>query len=148
MNDGYDERPAAILGTTRTVRTTVDGSMIFQVEIEPRHAQAAFALFGAPGTPIGMARLDMQVAKAQAQRETAVGGPLAKLAGQFCNSDSFRSWLRRTYDPLPQSADDAATIVRSVCKVDSRAMLDHDEAAAEIFHREFRVPFSAWQQRR
>jgi hypothetical protein len=142
-----DIEAAAIMGCTRTVRTTVDGSLIIQFEIEPRHAQKAFALFGASGTPVAMARIMPGVAQRQAQRDTVgaeKGGALCKLAAIFCNSEEFRTWLRLTYDPLPRTADDAAEIIRRVCKIESRSQLDHDPEAAATFHSTFRLPYSAW----
>lgn len=145
MNE--EEQVAAIMGCTRTVRTTVDGSLVIQFEIEPRHAQKAFALFGAPGTPVAMARIMPEVAQRQAQRDTAAvekGGQLCKLAAIFCNSEDFRTWLRLTYDPLPRNAEDAAEIIRRVCKIESRSQLDHDPEAAATFHSTFRLPYSAW----
>lgn len=144
MND--DENPSAILGVTKTCRTFADGSIVFQVEVEPRHAQAAFALFGAPGTPVAVARIYPEVAQKQAQKEAAhpVGGTLAKLAGVFCESEPFRKWLRLQYDPLPQTSADAAEIIRKVCKVDSRAYLDHITEAGDTFHIKFRLPYNEW----
>ena len=146
-----DDQPAAIMGCTRTVRTTVDGSLLIQLEIEPRHAQAAFALFGAPGTPVAMARIMPEAAQSQARRDAAAppkGGALCKLAGIFCNDENFRAWLRRTYDPLPQTEEEAGQIIRQVCKVTSRSYLDHDEQAARRFHQQFRLPYAAWLEGR
>ena len=145
MSDDNDV--AAIMGCTRTVRTTVDGSLVIQFEIEPRHAQKAFALFGAPGTPVAMARINPEVAQRQAQRETAApekGGALCKLAGIFCNNEDFRTWLSLAHDPVPSTAEDAAEIIRRTCHIFSRSELDHNAEAAATFHREFRLPYSAW----
>lgn len=142
-----NEQPSAIIGVTKTCRTYTDGSLVIQIEVEPRHAQAAFALFGAPGTPVAVARIYPEVAQQQARKEAAEqlkGGVLAKLAGMFCDAEPFRAWLRMTYDPLPRSADDAATILRNVCGITSRAELDHDAMAAHKFHTEFRLPYNAW----
>jgi hypothetical protein len=144
-----DEQTSAVLGTTTTVKTMVDGTLRISLDIEPRHAQAAFALFGAPGTPVAVARIMPEIAQQQARQEMIAqdkpkGGALCKLAGMFCGDGKFRDWLRLTYDPLPRTAEDAATIIRNVCGVGSRADLDHNEVAANIFHQRFRLPYSAW----
>ena len=63
---------SAVLGASSTIRTLVDGSLKISIDIEPRHAQAAFALFGAPGTPVALARITNEAAVEQdraAQRE-------------------------------------------------------------------------------
>lgn len=142
-----EEQPGAVLGSTGKVTTMVDGSFRLLITIEPRHAQEAFRLFGAPGTPVAIARIMPEVAlrdDRKQQEEAVKGGVLAKLAGQFCGDEAFRQWLRMTYDPLPRTADDAAEIIRRVCKVDSRAYLDHLPEAAAIFHNKFRLPYNDW----
>jgi len=39
------------------VKTLADGTLRVSMDVEPRHAQAAFSLFGAPGTPMALAAL-------------------------------------------------------------------------------------------
>lgn len=46
---------AAIMATTGQVKTMGDGSLRISIEIMPAQAKAAFALFGAPGTPVALA---------------------------------------------------------------------------------------------
>jgi len=146
-----DDQPSAILGTSSGVKTMADNTLRISFDIEPRYAQQAFAMFGIRGSPAAIARIVPEVAQAQARKQTVddhkpVGGVLAKLAGTFCGDEDFRRWLRLTYDPLPRTADDAAQIVRQVCRVDSRAYLDHIKEAADIFHEKFRLPYSEWLQ--
>lgn len=135
-----------IQGTTAGVKTMADDTLRITFDVEPRFAQLAFAMFGTRGTPVAIARITPEAAIRQAQRETIKGGPLAKLAGQFCEAEPFRRWLRLTYDPLPRTSEDAATIIRNTCGITSRAELDHISEAADIFHREFRLPYNAWLQ--
>lgn len=142
-----DEQPGAVLGATGKISTMADGSFRLVVEIEPRHAQEAFRLFGAPGTPVAIARIMPAVMLREDRAHTEEklkGGPISRLAGQFCDAEPFRKWLRKQYDPEPRSAAEAAQIIRSVCRVDSRAELDHDDAAARIFHAQFRLPYNVW----
>lgn len=70
----------------------------------------------------------------------------AKLAGMWCNDPEFWRWLASAHACTPQCADDAAERIYSLCNITSRAELDHDEEAAEIFHREIRGPFSKYMQ--
>lgn len=145
-----DNLPGAVMGVTRTCRTYVDGSLVIQVEVDPRHAQTAFALFGAPGTSVAVAKLDPAAATAADQRQAETpsekpkGGPLAKLAGQWCGDPIFWEWLEETVGEKVASADDAAILVRHVCDVASRAELDNDAAAADRFHRLVRRPYADW----
>lgn len=66
------DAPAVVAGSTTTVKTMADGTLRVSVDVEPRHAQAAFAMFGAPGTPVALARLTAAAAVTemrQAQQE-------------------------------------------------------------------------------
>lgn len=145
-----DNLPGAVMGVTRTCRTYVDGSLVIQVEVDPRHAQTAFALFGAPGTSVAVAKLDPAVAVAADQKpaepvkEQPKGGALAKLAGQWCNDHTFWEWLEEEVGRKVASAEDAAGLVRHICMVSSRAELDNDAAAADLFHRLIRRPYADW----
>jgi hypothetical protein len=141
-----DEQPGAVMGVTSGVKTMADDTLRISFDVEPRFAQLAFQLFGTRGTPVAIARLLKSAAIEQDRQETErnVGGQLARLAGQFCNAEPFQSWLRKTYDPKPRTPAEAAEIIRLVCKVASRADLDHDEAAASIFHLQFRLPYNEW----
>lgn len=82
--------------------------------------------------------------KESLQVEKPKGGALSKLAGVWCARQEFWEWLET--DPLnaAHSPEGAAACVRSICEVESRAELDHDEAAAERFHRLIRGPFSKY----
>ena len=132
-----------IQASTVKISTMADDTLRIVIDVEPRYAQEGFALFGARGTPCVLARLTPEAAKEQAQQEAQKpkGGELSRLAGMWCNDPQFRYWL---FGDLNGSADEAAAEIRIRCDIASRADLDHDEAAAAIFHREIRVPFSEW----
>ena len=58
---------------------------------------------------------------------------LSSIAGALCNDPNFRAWAAHTYgDPFPD-AESAAQLIRQVCGVESRSMLDTNEAAATLF---------------
>lgn len=62
-----NEKPAAVTGTTAAVKTMADDTLRITIDIEPRHAQAAFAMFGMRGTPVAVARLTPEAAVAESQ---------------------------------------------------------------------------------
>lgn len=90
--------------------------------------------------------------------QMAKGGPLARLAGQWCQSEQFIRWLRGTTEQdewmrargegeaVPYS-EIAAQLIRMRCGVTSRAELDHNDLAARKFHTLLREPFMAYQAR-
>ena len=124
-------------------RTMADGSLRIECEIEPRHAQAAFALFGMPGAPMAITAL--KVGYAMKSDETIEepngppkGGPLAKLAGMWCQSPDFQEWLEVS------TPTEAKLFILEECGIDSRAELDHHQIAADIFHKNIREPYSEW----
>jgi hypothetical protein len=49
-----------IEGATARISTLVDGTLRVTIDIEPRDAQAAFRLFGTPGTAVALAALNHQ----------------------------------------------------------------------------------------
>lgn len=152
----------ALEATSARVRTMADGTLRAELDFEPRFAAAAFRLLGAPGQPVAVAALKT---KAQQQdSDKPKGGPLAKLAGQWCASDKFLRWARPVYDRhmggdgsgwgdvTPEDFGGASTgqrgylrhVVLVLCGVESRAMLDHDTAAADRFHQLIREPFAEY----
>lgn len=140
MNDGL------IQATSRGVKNTlVDGTVRFVIDVEPAQANAAFALLGMPGSPLVVARLTTEAAKEQAQQEAQKpkGGELAKLAGRWCAMPEFQEWCLGEHSTM-RATELAAEWVRETCDIQSRAELDHDEIAAQLFHERIREPFREW----
>lgn len=131
------------------IATLADGSLRLTVDVEPTHAQAAFSLFGAPGTPMALAAL--KVGHAAKSYEPAVeekpkGGPLAKLAGIWCNDPEFQAWLTKRGDfAKPLDAESAAEVVRTWCGITSRAQLDCEPLAEGKFQQFIRGPYMKHQ---
>lgn len=73
------------------------------------------------------------------RQEKPKGGELARLAGQLCQNPDFLEYGNY------ESAEEAAADIRFACQIESRAELDHNPAAAEIFHEQYRKPFIAWK---
>lgn len=61
---------AAVSGSTTTIKTLADGTLRVSIDIEPRDAQSAFAMFGSPGTSVALARITPEAAVAD-MREKA-----------------------------------------------------------------------------
>ena len=84
----------------------------------------------------------------QAQPEKPKGGALAILAGRLCQDDEFRNFLATTYGVswrIASPSEDIAQWIREQCGVESRAELDHNDAAAAIFHQVIRGPWMNWR---
>lgn len=126
-------------------RTMADGSLRIECEVEPRNAQAAFSLFGSPGTPMALAALKTVAQK----QEKPKGGELSKWAAMRCQEPLFQEWLKRQFSLSWEHSigstptERAASTIRGVCSIDSRADLDNDQAAAQRFHELIRGP---WQK--
>jgi len=73
-----------------------------------------------------------------AKAEKLKGGPLAKLAGMWCQSKDFMEWLGVS------TPSEAKLFILEECGIDSRAELDHHQIAADIFHKNIREPYSKW----
>ena len=122
------------------VGTMADGTLRLSVDIEPGLAKAAFAMFGMPGTPLALAALKTAAQQAQEDAPKPAGGPLARLAGQWCQMPQFLAWSGCN------TAELAAEFIRRECGIQSRAELDHNAAAAGVFHTHIREPFSAYMK--
>lgn len=94
----------------------------------------------------------------ETQKNEHKGGALSKLAGMWCQDRRFYEFIRPIYDKtlggdgnghgdlelegmsIPDFCRHAILVI---CDIDSRAELDHNPIAAEIFHRRIRAPFAA-----
>jgi hypothetical protein len=74
----------------------------------------------------------------QTPAEDRKGGPLAKLAGMWCNSPDFQEWSGY------RTPEDARMFILHNCGIESRADLDHNEEAARLFHHLIRIQYSGW----
>ena len=152
---------SAIPCASVSLKTMADGTLRISFDVEPVHAQDAFRLFAAPGTPAALAALKVGYEQASDTPTPAkvggnpgelgggtpakqmtnpgesihVGGALAQLAGQWCADRAFQKWI------FVDTEAQAAEKVRAFCKVDSRRLLDHDPEAAQLFHDIFRGPY-------
>lgn len=87
--------------------------------------------------------------------ERPPGGPLAKLAGQWCADKAFQHWVAFNHGGLIErlamvsatqgenmsSEQIAAEVVRHYCRINSRSELDWNPAAAKRFDEGFRFPY-------
>ena len=143
-----------IEGASVSIKTMADGTLRLTVDIEPRNAQAAFALFGAPGRAMALAALkDGSGAIPDAvipASDKPKGGEWAKLAGMWCADPDFWEWASRFRHHgvlwKIDNKDVAGSLVRAMCEVSSRVELDHNEPALAKFNRHIRMPFMAWMK--
>jgi hypothetical protein len=131
----------AIIASTVGVKTMADDTLRLTIDIDPRYAGEAFALFGKRGSACAIARLTNEAAVEDMRadpkpvEEKLKGGALARLAGQLCQLSDFLEWYGC------DSAEEAAAHIRFACGIESRAELDHNKDAAQIFHEAIRLPF-------
>lgn len=130
------------------IKTMPDGTLRLTVDVEPRNAQAAFRLFGAPGVAIALAALVPEHQKPA--KDEPKGGAAAQWLGMRCQEPQFQRWLA---DGWPESwaiagqheedpAEVAAKVVRSICGVNSRAKIDAQPAAVALFNSQIRTPWA------
>jgi hypothetical protein len=146
---------SAIPCASVSLKTMADGTLRISFDIEPKDAQDAFRLFAAPGTPAAIAALAVgYAAKGEpkpeplCEPEKPKGGPLSKLAAMWCNQPEFWAWLETDDENAAHSEFGATMCVYALCGIESRAELDHDEIAAEKFHRLIRGPYFKYLQAR
>lgn len=134
---------SAIEAASVNVRTMVDGTLRLTVDIEPRHAIAAFTLFGAPGTPLALAALRTQPEKPEKPK----GPPLySQWLAMRCEEYEFQIWAQVRFagivSQLPNPERSCAELMRRVLDVKSRAEIDTDKDAFDRFERLIRKPWA------
>lgn len=77
-----------------------------------------------------------------ALRQSSPSG-LARVAGIWCDSPDFHTWLAELAGQ-PITKADAVEFVYLVCGIQSRAELDTDKIAAQRFVEEIRGPYRQW----
>lgn len=131
-------------------QTMADGTLRLVLDIEPRNAQAAFTLFGSPGTPVALAALRSLKVVSMEEEEKPKGGPLCQWVAMRCNEQEFQLWLSVHFPKIwpgttGKPHERAAEVVRQVCEIESRAEIDNDEGAYERFHELIREPWKKYR---
>lgn len=147
---------SVIEGASVTARTLADGTLRLSIDIEPRNAQAAFVLFGAPGRAVALAALVDGAGSVQEHQETAggagaaqtKGGEWAKLAGMWCADKDFWVFWRSHFGDSITDPQMAAINLRELLCIESRAELDHDANALKRFNEYVRYPFMKYMTAR
>ena len=159
----------AVLASYVTMSTLVDGTMRVVLDIEPTAAPEAFAMLGAPGSPIALARITDAAAVAQDRKQqgAAEKKPLniaSKVAltcthptfWEFCKQhpryqQEARVVMRETakhHPDVPFShADYGAMTVRAVCDVHSRSEITEGSEPHQRWLR-MEADYHDWQRRR
>lgn len=147
---------SAVSGTRRGMKELVDGTIRVQIDIDPQFRDAFLREFSRIDMPVAIAPLLPGAAPmADAPHDernapTGKGGELARLAGMLCASEEFRAWFWAQSWWTPQGGqiiganfdeEETAEMLRQVCGVSTRALLDHDTAAAARFHELIRKPY-------
>ena len=131
---------SAIEATTAGFKDMADGTLRLFFDVEPRHADAALRLFRERGRAAALAALmHAHEQPAEPAPEKPKGGERAKWVAMRCQEPEFQQWLKSEFPeqaryamgPTPETF--AASIVRAVCGVESRAELDTDKYAPSRF---------------
>lgn len=148
---------SAIAASSARCKTMADGTLQLTVNIEPTDAIKAFTLFSAPGTALAIAALvpdHKRAPEPETEPEPIKGGQIARWLGIRCGEAEFTQWLA---DQWPKQFAEAhgssprewaASCIRAVCCVESRAEFDNDIEAERRFHKRIREPWVAHQQSR
>ncbi len=75
------------------------------------------------------------------------GAALSRAAAMMCNGAKFQRWVVSRIGAAPDgvsASQHAAQYVRDICGITSRAQLDHNAQAANLFHEAVRKPFVKW----
>lgn len=143
-----------IEGAAMRCRTMADGSLRIEIEVEPRNAQAAFALFGAPGRAVALAALKdgAQAVTEKPVSDKPKGGEWAKLAGIWCNSPVFWNFANgHEHGGIVWQVNDSHTakgFIYHLSDILSRVELDNDPDALVRFNAAIRRPFMQWMRDR
>jgi hypothetical protein len=138
----------------KTVKTRSTCQVILELPIEA--LTEVVALLGAPlpggEVWVAIARLkDAPQIEAEANQEpdTDIGEidkpprPLSQVAAILCTIQTFRRFLSERFKRTISGEDEAAALVRDICRVKSRRELDTDTAAASAF-RGMRADYRNW----
>lgn len=144
----------AISATRRQYKEMADGTLRVQIDVDPMFKRAFLELFPQIDMPVALAPLEPTFEQKEPDPEPEKGGPLARLAGQWCKDERFWWWLSgASFETTGviliggiTTEDSARSLVRSICKIESRAELDHNQEAEKIFHEKIRIPFSRYLQ--
>ena len=137
---------SAIEGSVSGFKDRVDGTLVLTIEIEPRHASEALALFRVRGTAVALAALKPahldDSDKPEPQSEPV--GPLAKWLIMRCKETQFWEWLETDPDNACHSESGAKTCVCLMLRIESRKEIDGDPIKEAAFHSKIRGPYSKW----
>ncbi|UIY58124.1 hypothetical protein [Burkholderia cepacia] len=143
--------PQAISGTRRAIKEMADGTIRVQIDIDPRFRSTFWALFPNIDMPVALAPLEANFEQQEPKQEAQKGGALAILAGRLCADERFHEFVENTYGRVWTTTypnEDIAQWMREQCGIDSRAELDHNEAAALRFHQVIRGPWQKYCQQK
>ena len=96
---------AAIEATTVRAQTMADGTLRLTIDVQPADAQAAFRMFGSPGTGMAAARLKTpkEALAGEDKTDKPKGGAAAKWLGRMCAEEDFQSWVCDAFNDLLES---------------------------------------------
>lgn len=119
-----------------------DGTLRLTVDIEPRHANDAFSLFGKPGVPMALAALKTEAQQRRSEQRSNKPGPIALWLIERCKEPAFQAWA----SPTMQSESAAADWCKQQCGVKSRRDIDGNPEAERAFNERVRRPWAQFNE--
>lgn len=136
---------AAVAGTFVKIEPVATRKVVrLHIECPIEQANDILAALGGYPDPANARWVGVAPLKGQPEN-TLKGGKLAQAAGILCTEGAFRQWASIIgKHGIPElTEEEAADFIREYCGVSTRAHLDHNDDAAQIF-RELRREYEAW----
>lgn len=142
--------PAAIRATYSDLRLVKSRKVaVIYLEIPIEQAEEFVGSFGMPNPAeekwVGIARLNPTADRVEAPKERQRFSSLrpSAQAALLCEKPTFWKFLWETYRVQVEDTDSAATVVRSACKVNTRASFDSNPKAADDWF-SLKDKYDAW----
>lgn len=132
----------------KTVKTRSVVQIVIECPIEEGETVVHMFGFPQPGKPVkvAIARLaDANIIEGTTAHKHWDELPLSQQAGIRCNEESFQRFLREDGGSNVNTTDEAATYVRMICGVNTRAALVSNQDAARKW-RDLDARFQGWLQ--
>ena len=133
MNDedfGSEEQKAAFMGASSSAKTMADGTLRVTIDLAPMDAIGAFTAFGAPGSPVAIARInnDTAVEEMRPKVDKPVKGPYGEYARKLVQSGFFR--VPAVWAAAGSDAEYLAWVKRQRCAKSGGFSEFHDDGEA------------------
>lgn len=130
----------AIWGVTSGLKTMADDTVRITIDINPKYFSEACNNFGKRGIEVALARLvqgtTLEVERQEEEQKPKLkGGELSKLCARFCQSQEFWNYFGQLINATINDDASCTVALKRYLAIDSRAEIDHNETAKQMFHK-------------